>query len=233
MSQHSVVITAHGQPSAPDPAEADLARVAEAVAAHLPDWDVRSATLATPGRLEAMVTPGALIYPFFMSQGWFTADVLPKRLAGRECHILPPFGLDRQLPALAAQAVRQVASDRGWSLAKLNLLLAAHGSARGPRAAKAAEAFATALRPLLPGTKVALGYVEQAPRIDSAAQDLPHESLCLPFFAQAGDHVKQDIPEALAAAHFRGVQLPVCGALPGVCRLIATALQDACDGSPT
>lgn len=228
MSQRCVVITAHGQPSDPAPAEADLAHVASSVAAHLPGWDIRSATLATPGKLEATVTPGALIYPFFMSQGWFTAKVLPKRLSGRECHILPPFGFDPQLPALAAQAIAQAASERSWPQADLHLLLAAHGSARGPRAAEAAEAFASALRSMLPGAMVTLGYVEQAPRIAKAAQDLPRYSLCLPFFAQTGDHVKQDIPESLSIAKFQGGLLPVTGALPGVSKLIAAALRDAC-----
>lgn len=227
MPQPIVVITAHGQPSAPAPAEAELAIVAAAVASHLPGWDIRSATLSSPGRLEDMVAPGALVYPFFMSQGWFTSKVLPERLSDRNCHILSPFGLDPQLPELAAQAVLQTASERGWPQDDWHLLLAAHGSARGPRAAEAAEAFADALRPYLPNTPVTLGYVEQAPRIFEAAKDLPTHSLCLPFFAQAGDHVKQDIPEALSQARFEGPRLPVTGALPGVSALIARSLRNA------
>jgi sirohydrochlorin ferrochelatase len=225
-SQRTAIITAHGQPSAPAPAEADLADVARAVSAFLPDWDVRSATLASPGQLEATVTPGAIIYPFFMSRGWFTSKVLPERLADIPCHVASPFGLDPALPQLAAQAVLQSAKELAWPATEdLHLLLAAHGSARGPKAAEAAEAFAAQLRPHLPGWTVSIGYVEQAPRLAEAARQLPPRSLCLPFFAQAGDHVRQDIPEALEDAGFSGQVLPVTGALTGVPQLIAKAIE--------
>ena len=229
MTQHrkTAVITAHGQPSAPAPAEASLAHLALEVAAYLPDWDVRSATLAAPGRLEAAMADGATVYPFFMSHGWFTAKVLPDRLHGFDYTTAPPFGLDPALPALAAQAVRQTAADQGWKPAEMHLLLAAHGSARGPKTAEAAEAFAAKLRPLLPGCGIATGYVEQDPRINAAAATLPAQSICLPFFAQAGDHVKQDIPEALNAAEFRGRVMPVAGALPEVPSLIAAGILAA------
>ncbi|MEW2914802.1 CbiX/SirB N-terminal domain-containing protein [Leisingera sp. JC11] len=223
----TAVITAHGQPSAPAPAEADLAATAAAVAAHLPGWDVRSATLAAPGRLEEVMQEGAVVYPFFMSRGYFTSKVLPARLEGRACRMAAPFGLDSGLPDLAANAVRQTAADRGWPLETLNLLLAAHGSARGARAAEAAEDFAARLSPLLPGCTLSLGYVEQDPRIETAAAPLPARSICLPFFAQAGDHVKQDLPEALEAAAYGGTVLPVAGALPGAPALIAAAIRAA------
>ncbi|MFY0309618.1 sirohydrochlorin chelatase [Leisingera sp. D0M16] len=226
-SPQTAVITSHGQPSAPAPAEAELAKLAAEVAAHLPGWDVRSATLATQGRLEKMTEDGAVVYPFFMSQGYFTAKVVPDRLQGRSCRITAPFGLDSALPPLAAQAARQAAEVQGWDLTGLHLLLAAHGSARGPKAAEAAEAFAAKLRLLLPGCTVTPGYVEQNPQVETSAAPLPARSLCLPFFAQAGDHVKEDIPEALEAARFRGLVLPVTGALPGVPRLIAEAIRTA------
>ncbi|AHD00298.1 CbiX/SirB N-terminal domain-containing protein [Leisingera methylohalidivorans] len=223
----TAVITAHGQPSDPGPAEAALARLAAEVAAHLPDWDIRSATLATPGRLEHEMADDTVVYPFFMSHGWFTAKVLPDRLQGRSYCMAAPFGLDAALPALAAEAVRQAAERQGWPLAETHLLLAAHGSARGPKAAEAAECFAARLRPLLPGCAVSPGYVEQAPRVESAATALPAYSICLPFFAQAGDHVKQDIPQALEAAGFQGLLLPVTGALPGIPALIAAGIRAA------
>ncbi|KIC22100.1 MULTISPECIES: CbiX/SirB N-terminal domain-containing protein [unclassified Leisingera] len=223
----TAVLTAHGQPSAPGPAEADLAATARGVAAHLPGWDVRSATLAAPGRLEQVIEDGAVVYPFFMSRGYFTSKVLPGRLQGRAYRMATPFGLDSGLPDLAASAVQQAASERHWPLDRLNLLLAAHGSARGPRAAEAAEDFAARLSPLLPGCSVSQGYIEQDPRLASAAASLPVRSICLPFFAQAGDHVKEDLPEALDAAGFGGTVLPVAGALPGAPALIAAAIRRA------
>ncbi|APG47602.1 CbiX/SirB N-terminal domain-containing protein [Phaeobacter porticola] len=230
------VITAHGQPSDPEPQEIALADLAVAVAERLPDWDIRSATLASPGRLEQMTEPGALIYPFFMARGWFTGTVLPRRLQGHTAHVLMPFGLDPNLPQLACDALEVACKARGWSLAETRILLAAHGSARGPKAAEAAESFATDMRQRLPGTYLATGYVEEDPRIadtarlfEAKAPRLP--SLCLPFFAQAGEHVRDDIPEALNEAHFTGETLPVLGALPRVPQLIANALMTTVRGS--
>ncbi|MFV1492791.1 CbiX/SirB N-terminal domain-containing protein [Phaeobacter sp. JH18-32] len=228
----TAVITAHGQPSDPAPQERALADLADAVAALLPDWDIRSATLSTADRLEQVTPKGALIYPFFMANGWFTGSVLPKRLQGHDVHLLPPFGLDPALPELACKALATACEARGWSLPRTRILLAAHGSARGPKAAEAAEAFAAAMRHHLPGTDLLTGYVEEDPRIADAARDLAaakpeHLTLCLPFFAQSGEHVRDDIPEALADASYPGDILPVLGALPGVPQLIADALRQA------
>ncbi|WP_405110592.1 cobalamin biosynthesis protein CbiX [Phaeobacter sp. BS52] len=231
----TAVITAHGQPSDPAPQERALAELADAVATLLPDWDVRSATLATSDRLEQVTPQGALVYPFFMANGWFTSSVLPRRLQGHDVYHLPPFGLDPNLPGLACDALALACAARGWSLSQTRILLAAHGSARGPKAAEAAEAFATAMRDRLPGTTLATGYVEEDPRIATTARVFEdtapaRPSLCLPFFAQAGEHVRDDIPDALADAGFGGDTLPVLGALPQVPQLIANALNKALSG---
>ncbi|MBT8152822.1 cobalamin biosynthesis protein CbiX [Epibacterium ulvae] len=193
----------------------------------MPGWDVRSATLSMPGRLEEVAEDGALIYPFFMSKGWFTTKVLPKRLGNIQARIADPFGLDPALASLAADALRAEAAASDWPLDEVDILLAAHGSARGRHAAAAAFQFAKALATALPGPRINCGFVEQSPSIAAAAALLPSQCLCLPFFAQAGDHVRDDIPASLAKANFPGRTLPVLGALPGAARLIANALLDA------
>ncbi|MQQ07737.1 cobalamin biosynthesis protein CbiX [Epibacterium sp. SM1979] len=223
----TAILVSHGQPSAPEAPEAALAALARDVAAELPEWDIRSATLSTPGRLEDVARDGAMVFPFFMASGWFTTKVLPRRLGETKTRILQPFGLDPNLPALAADAVRDVIAQQSWSVADVSVLLAAHGSARGPHAAAAAFSFAKALSAALPGPRINCGFVEQAPRIRDAAAPLPGQSLCLPFFAQAGDHVRDDVPEALGQAAFQGIPLPVVGALPGVATLIAQGLRSA------
>ncbi|AUQ66016.1 CbiX/SirB N-terminal domain-containing protein [Phaeobacter inhibens] len=237
MSTHrpTAIITAHGQPSDPAPQERALAELADAVASLMPEWDIRSATLAMSDRLEQVTPEGALIYPFFMANGWFTSSVLPRRLQGHNVHLLPPFGLDPSLPDLACDALALACAARGWSLSQTRILLAAHGSARGPKAAEAAETFAAAMRDRLPGTTLATGYVEEDPRIAETARVFEdttpaQPSLCLPFFAQAGEHVRDDIPDALADAGFGGDTLPVLGALPQVPQLIANALNTALSG---
>lgn len=221
------LLTAHGQPSAPPPAEIHLAAVAAAVQDHLPDWEVRSATLSSRGFLEAAMSDGAVIYPFFMARGWFTARVLPERLQGFSYRVATPFGLDPALPQLTAEALAEALSSRGWALDQSEVLLAAHGSARGPKAAEAAEAFATRLRHALPDLALRTGYVEETPFIDESARGMGKQSLCLPFFAQSGAHVREDIPAALAKVGFQGDLLPSLGALPLAPKMIAEAIRTA------
>jgi len=218
------LITAHGQPSAPRPPEAALASLASQVQKLLPNWDIRSATLSTPGRLESELSEGAVIYPFFMAQGWFAGRILPRRLGTVPHQMACPFGLDPALPALVAAAVIQHVNQRGCDDQDYDLLLAAHGSARGPKAAEAANSFASALRPLLPMGCVSTGFIEQSPSVETAAQTLRPDALCLPFFAQSGDHSRNDIPKALTAAGFTGTRLPTVGTLPDVPILIAQAI---------
>ena len=132
------LIVAHGQPTDPAPAEADLARLAAAVAAHLPNWQVTSATLADPAALARAVTGArGLVYPMFMTGGWFTATHLPDRLAkvgGAAWHILAPFGLDQKVQALAVD----IAKEATLGQSSPQVLLAAHGSFRSSAPAEVA-----------------------------------------------------------------------------------------------
>ncbi len=225
----SALIVAHGQPSAPAPPEAELAELAQRVQALLPDWQVRSATLAMP---EAVATAasdlpaGSLVYPFFMANGWFVRQALPKKLGRADLQIAMPYGLDPALPRLAAQIVSTALREQGWQPAQSRLLLAAHGSARSDYAAQAAASFFQALQRLLPTLTITLGYVEQSPFLAEAAKGSPQQTLCLPFFARAGEHVRDDIPNALQQGNFAGILLPALGLDAQTAQLIADALSD-------
>ena len=224
----SALIVAHGQPSEPAPPEVRLAVLTRQVATHLKGWDIRSATVAAPGRLEAEVAtlpPGTPLFPMFMADGWFVGRVLPKRLGDARVRILPPLGFDPGLPALAAGLVRTYLAGAGWPEAGSTLLLAAHGSARGPRAAQSARAFADQLSTLMPGLAIVTGFVEEAPFVEDAARGLGPRAVCLPYFALEGDHCRIDIPEALEKAGFQGETLPPLGETGAIPALIARALE--------
>lgn len=222
------LIVAHGQPSDPEPAEARLAELAASVQAHLPDHRVSAATMAAPGALEyALARSGedTLIYPLFMADGWFVRTALRKRLEGHTVQVLPPMGLDPALPAIAARAVREAAAHRGYELQETSVLLAAHGSARGQKAAESARIFANRLSQILPLARVAPAFVEQTPFVADTAEQIQGPALCLPFFAQEGDHVRDDVNGALRALGFDGPLLPALGLCNGIPRLIADALR--------
>ena len=220
------LIVSHGQPSDPDPAETELAELAGKVAALLPGWDLRSATLAKPGALAKAVQGGpGLVYPMFMAGGWFTRVQLPKRMAeagGAGWQHLPPFGLDVGVQALCVDIAHEAAAARGLAPAQVAVLLAAHGSSRSPAPSDVANAMAARLTDAGFGRATAY-FIDQEPRI-ATAQGFGAASLCLPFFAAKGGHVLEDLPKALTEAGFGGTVLEPLGLDTRVPGLIAEAI---------
>lgn len=222
------LILAHGQPSDPLPAAAELDRLAEAVAPHLPGWQVGAATLAEPGAIDralARLGPRGYAYPLFMSCGWFTGTHLPARLAaagGAGWKILPAAGCTDAVQGLAVTfATEAIAAG-----ATGGLILAAHGSGRSPAPARIARHVARLIHQAT-GARVEPAFIEEEPTIETVARGFGPDAACLPYFAMGGTHVGADLPRALQAADFAGPLLPPVGADPRLPGLIARALQAA------
>jgi len=227
------IIVAHGQPSDPGPAGAELEALAASVASLLPGWQIGAATLAEDGRLgrEAAGAPG-VIFPLFMAGGWFTRVNIPARLAQAGAsgwQMLEPFGC---LPALHDLTV-QIARESGAG----QVLLAAHGSFKSAVPSAIAGHVAGRIAAEL-GIRTDAAFIDQTPQLE-AVQGYDSRAVCLPFFAMAGGHVMDDIPAALEKAGFAGQILPPVGLDPRVPKLIADAIQqgktlcsDACRWSP-
>jgi sirohydrochlorin ferrochelatase len=220
-----VVILAHGQPSDPARAAAELAGFAACVAGHLPDRRVMAATLAQAGALAEAVAgagPQAEVFPLFMAGGWFTRILIPKRLAEAGAvgwRVLEPFGCDPALHDLAATIVAETLPNPD-----AQVLLAAHGSSKSPAPAHIAHRVAEVIRARTGLCRVEAAFIEQSPTLASV-QGYDETSLCLPFFAAAGGHVSDDIPAALSRAGFRGKILPPLGLDPRAPGLVAAAIR--------
>ena len=227
----AALIVAHGQPSDPEPAEAEMAALAAKVQALMPEWRVVSATLATAGALADRVAdlgPSGLVYPMFMAGGWFTRTHLPARLAeagGTAWRILPPFGEDAAVQALTVTLAREATGDR--DPAAVELILAAHGSFRSTAPSDIAFRMADRIRAEVGFKRVEAGFIDQSPQIAEVAAYFAPGWIVLPFFAARGGHVIDDLPEALDAAGFAGTVLPPVGLDLRVPGLIATALEAA------
>jgi len=228
MTRSAAIIVSHGQPSDPDPAQADLDAFTTRVAALLPDWHVGAATLAKDGALDRALDAAGqqpLIYPLFMTEGWFTGDNLRKRLhAAPEARVLRPFGVSPALPDLAADLLRAVLAERNWAAGNTQLFIAGHGSGRSPNSARDTRAFADALARRIAFAENRVGFVEEPPYLADQAAGLGQQSICLPFFAMRLGHVIDDIPDALDATGFDGVRLDPVGCAPAVPKLVADAL---------
>lgn len=223
----SALIVSHGQPSDPDVGEAEIATLAAAVQVYLPDAQIDGVTLASKGRIEALSAerPGALIYPMFMADGWFTQVQLPKRLAKGVGPQLVSFGMDCTLPMLAARWLQTVCADLAWEPVQVDLVIAGHGSGKSRRVSEATRAFADRVAEEVLLNSVRCGFVEEDPSVEDALGGLSGTSICLPYFAAKRGHVLDDLPEAVAASSYTGVVLDPIGLHPDVPKMIADALS--------
>jgi len=224
------VLVSHGQPSQPEAGEAHLRALAQKVREVLPDWSIRSATLAGGDGLERtleLAGPDPLVFPVFMAEGWFTQKALAGRLKGTGARQMPALGIHPGLPPLTAGYLQDVAARTHWNASGYEVLLAAHGSATCASTAQCTLRFSAGLSECLPDVSIRTGFLEEAPFLKDAAARCGLKTILLPLFAGAGGHVANDIPQALDAAGFEGLRLAPLIEAPFVPKLIACALDRA------
>jgi len=230
MQDRNAIIVALGQPSDPLPHDATMREMAEKVQTLLPGWTIRGATLESPGSIAAaadgMNCP--VVYPLFLANGFFMAQVLPKRLARLlpGAAVLPPFGADAALPDLVSDILVEAARAAGYIAGDTSVVLAAHGSEMFPASRLSTQQLAGEVASRTDFQKIVFGFIEEHPFIEEAALNLG-QAICLPIFALRASHVAVDVPEALQKAGFNGVQLPPLGMHEKVPALIASALRAA------
>jgi sirohydrochlorin ferrochelatase len=216
MTRHALIV-AHGQPSDPRPAGAALEALAAKVQALLPGWEVAAATLAEPEAIAMGLAgrTGGVVFPMFMTGGWFTKVQIPARLSDAGAtgwHVLEPFGCDPLVHDLCVTLVREAGADQ--------VILAAHGSFKSSVPSDIARHVAGRIAAET-GARVAAGFIDQEPRLSTLTG---FGGLCLPFFAAEGGHVGEDIPAALAEAGFTGRVQPPVGLDHRVPGIIAAAI---------
>jgi sirohydrochlorin ferrochelatase len=228
MTGRTAIIVTHGQPSDPAPAARALVDFAERVGALLPDWRVRSATLAEAEGLGTLASgmQAGVIFPMFMTGGYFTRVAIPERLrAGGVTgwQVLEPFGCDPMVHDLAVTLAREAGADA--------VLLAAHGSFKSPVPSDIARHVAGRIAARV-GVRAEAAFIDQEPQL-AGVRGFGPGAVCLPFFAAAGGHVVQDIPAALESAGFKGRILPPVGLdarVPGIVAAAIAAGQIVCAG---
>lgn len=217
-------IVAHGQPGDPGALQPELEGLAARVQALMPGWTVRGATLACRRSLSAL-DGVQLIYPQFMADGWFVRSETPRRLAeaGVEgARMIPPLGLDPDLPVIGARVARDAAQAAGIDPAQATLVVVGHGSKGSRASANSTRAFAEALPDGAGFATVTTAFIEEAPFLADVVPEGP--AVCLPFFATNGGHTTEDIPQGWRG---RGPVAPPIGMTDAIPPLIATALLQA------
>ncbi len=224
------LIVSHGQPSDPAAAAQELDLLAGSVARLTSGRAVLAATLAQEGALVraiAQLGPKGIVFPMFMSGGWFTRVALGEKLraaGGQGWQVLEPFGCEAAVHHLARDVLAEALT--GQDLSCSQVLIAAHGSFKSPAPSDVAASLASSLKTGLGLGRCEAAFIDQTPQL-AEVTGFGTGAICLPFFAAMGGHVTEDIPRALEAARFGGRVLPPLGLHPNVPALIAAALVRA------
>jgi len=146
-----------------------------------------------------------LVYPLFLSDGYFTRTLLPRQLSeagafarGRTVRLLPPLGLDPALVDLVLDRARAVARARDWPEARTELVLLAHGSSNNPASRRAAERIAKSIARRNAFARVRPAFLEEAPFLDDAIVGSRGPVLVVGLFAGEGLHGGDDVPQRVA-----------------------------------
>ena len=205
----ALLIAAHGDIGG-TARNATLRALAKTVRGRLADLPVACGVLNGEPSLKAAFAKLAghqiLVYPLFMSSGYYVENALPERLGlatkgnagSRDVTILPPLGLDPALPALIARRIRDAAPANPYSADGTSVLVVAHGSARSPQSRLAAETFADSLGRHLKTGPIRTAYLEETPFAEDAVAALSARSVVVSFFAGEGSHGGEDVPKILA-----------------------------------
>ena len=233
----ALVLAAHGDRGGNAPNQTLLAhrdRLAKSAAFDFTGAGVFRGDPSLAGALEAARQSGAgrvLIYPLFMSGGYFTKKVLPERiaeagLAGR-CEILAPLGLDPALPPVILNRAVSAANDARIDPCHARLLVVGHGSAGARASAKSTERVACWLRKTRTFAYTETAFLEEEPMLGAQLCGPHPATVVVGFFSGDGLHAAEDVPGAILEANANAIYAGSVGPLPEVTEIIAAAARRA------
>jgi sirohydrochlorin cobaltochelatase len=220
-SEAALVLVGHGstlnaESSAPTYQHADelrrrglFAQVQEAF------WKIEPGLCAV---LRGVFAPRVFLVPVFISEGYFTEDVIPRELGlcapgqksfarvqrrgDQTLHYCGPVGTHDSMTcvllARAAEVVARHPFPRAPQPAEVTLFLAGHGTGNNENSRKAIERQVELIRGLKQFAGVHAVFMEEAPRIaDCFALAQTKDLVMVPFFISDGLHSYEDIPVML------------------------------------
>jgi sirohydrochlorin cobaltochelatase len=169
--------------------------------------------------LHSVTAPRVFIVPVFISEGYFTEEVIPRELGLREAgkkdfprvqqrgsqtfYYCSPVGThDSMTDGLLARAREVVANhpdtDRIPAPANITLFIAGHGTSQNENSRQAIERQAELIRERKIYAAVHAVFMEEQPRIADCYELAQTKNIVMvPFFISDGLHVREDIPVLL------------------------------------
>jgi sirohydrochlorin cobaltochelatase len=163
--------------------------------------------------LAEISAPRIFIVPFFISEGYFSTEIIPKEL-GFSCvpstlnHQLStwfycrPVGSHDLMTKVILARAKEVAEKFPFPRAPKNsdttLLIAGHGTGRNANSSKAVERQADFIRAQNIYADVGAVFMEEAPFIKGCHENVKTKNIVVvPFFISDGLHAVEDIPVLL------------------------------------
>jgi sirohydrochlorin cobaltochelatase len=163
--------------------------------------------------LSELVAPRVFIVPFFISEGYFSTEIIPKELGFPSvpsttihqpstrfyCH---PIGshdsMTKVILARAAEVVKNFPFPRAPRPSDTTLLVAGHGTGRNANSRKAVERQVELIRAQNLFAEVGAVFMEEAPFIKGCPETVKTKNIVVvPFFISDGLHAVEDIPVLL------------------------------------
>lgn len=172
------------------------------------------------GVLRGVFTPRAFIVPLFISDGYFTEQVIPRELGfcrngdtdfarvqrreGRELHYCGPVGTHPSMTGVILARAQEVVAahpapaEPPPAPGEISLFIAGHGTGRNENSRKAIERQVELIAARGTYASVHGVFMEEPPRIgDCYALATTRDVVVVPFFISDGLHSQEDIPVLL------------------------------------
>lgn len=171
-----------------------------------------------------------LIYPLFMSDGYFVNTVLKGRVVGLKLSVpiktLQPIGLSRRLPELLHRRSLEVAGEADFTPRTTRLLLAGHGSKIGHASSKATEKVALKLGAYRVFSRIQTAYLEEQPLLQNQLAADRGPTIVAGFFVSDGLHAYDDVPAAISETGAKAAYTGAIGTHPAIADLILEELKE-------
>lgn len=170
------------------------------------------------GVLRGVYTPRAFIVPLFISEGYFTEEVIPrelgfcqngqkdfarvKRRGDQTLHYCGPVGTHDSMTEVILQRAREVVEKFPFPRApkprETSLFIAGHGTGNNENSRKAIERQVELIRAMGLYADVNPVFMEEDPRVgDCYKMASARNIVMVPFFISDGLHSVEDIPVLL------------------------------------
>jgi len=164
--------------------------------------------------LAEISAPRVFIVPFFISDGYFSTEIIPNELGfhfpdnlklktnNSELVYCLPVGshplMTRVILARAEEVIQKFPFPRPPRPADTTLLIAGHGTERNANSRRAVEQQAALIRDLNIYADVGAVFMEEAPFIRGCPETVKTKNIVVvPFFISDGLHAVEDIPVLL------------------------------------